>query len=59
MSREQEDSDRRGVPLARERVHMSERDRADLERFRAAVAKLNAKQKAAVIRQMLGKPDTL
>lgn len=55
MSRGQVDSDRKGAPPA---LHISERDRADLERFRAAAAKLNAKQKGEVIRQMLGKPDT-
>lgn len=59
MSREQADSDRRGATPAREAVHINERDQADLERFRAAAAKLSAKQKAEVIRQMLGKPDTL
>ncbi len=55
MSRGQVDSDRKGAPPA---IHISERDRADLERFRAAAAKLTAKQKGEVIRQMLGKPDT-
>lgn len=58
MSREQADSDRRGAPPAREVVHINERDQADLERFRAAVAKLSDKQKAEVIRLMFGKPDT-
>lgn len=58
MSREQADSDRRGAPPARESVHSSERDQADLERFRAAAAKLNAKQKGEAIRLMIEKPDT-
>ncbi len=35
-----------------------ERDRADLERFRAAAARLTARQKGEVIRRMLEKPDT-
>lgn len=40
-------------------IHMTERDRADLERFRAALAKLNSRQKGEVIdRLLLAKPDT-
>lgn len=58
MSREQGDNDRRGAALARETVHINERDQADLERFRAAVAKLSAKQKGKAIRLMIEKPDT-
>lgn len=54
MSRGQGDKDRKGKAPA---VH-NERDLADLARFRAALAKLDARQKGEVIRQMLGKPDT-
>ena len=47
-----------GETPAKTALHISEQDRTDLERFRAAAAKLTAKQKGEVIRQMLGKPDT-
>lgn len=43
---------------ARKMVHISEQDRRDLERFRAALSKLNAQQKKRVIGLMLGKPGT-
>lgn len=38
-------------------MHISQQNKTDLERFRAAAAKLTARQRMAVIRQMLEKPD--
>ena len=39
-------------------IHMTEQDRTDLERFRAALAKLNSRQKREVIGLLLETPDT-
>lgn len=39
-------------------LHMTEQDRADLERFRTALVRLDPRQKKQVIDLMLGKPDT-
>ena len=58
MKKEGMEKGRKGEGPAGEAVHISERDRADLERFRAGMAKLNARQKGEVIRWMLVKPDT-
>lgn len=44
--------------IPRAPIHITERDQADLKRFRAALAKLTPKQKGAVISRMLEKPGT-
>lgn len=38
-------------------IHITERDLADLERFREAMKKLTPEQTCKVIAQMLEKPD--
>ena len=39
-------------------VHMTEEDRADLQRFRELAEKMRPEEKRTVIRQMLEKADT-
>ncbi len=58
MRQGQEGRGRKSKTPAEQAIHMSERDQADLARFRAAAAKLTTRQKGEVIRQMLGMPDT-
>lgn len=50
------DQSRRGEELS-PALHMTEQDRTDLERFRAALVRLDPRQKKQVIDLMLGKPD--
>ena len=52
------DSPERTVTLPPATIHITERDRDDLKRFRAAMAKLTPKQKGEVISRMLEMPDT-
>lgn len=47
----------RGAPCS-PAIHMSEEDKADLQRFRELAARMGPKQKQAVILQMLVKPGT-